>query len=24
MVAVGKVPKENPIALMTKRVQGNL
>ncbi|KAF7842526.1 uncharacterized protein G2W53_004824 [Senna tora] len=24
MVGVGKVPKENPIALTTKRVQGNL
>ncbi|KAF7842524.1 uncharacterized protein G2W53_004822 [Senna tora] len=23
-MAVGKVPKENPITLMTKRVQGNL
>ncbi|KAF7842512.1 uncharacterized protein G2W53_004810 [Senna tora] len=24
MVAVGEVPKENPVALMTKRVQRNL
>ncbi|KAF7842518.1 uncharacterized protein G2W53_004816 [Senna tora] len=24
MVAVRKVPKENPIAPMTKRIQGNL